>query len=101
MIDFSMIRDVVFRLISQQSHTESAMGKEAGEKVNYILNKVIQREALNDEERVKAVNLVRDVAQSLTPEHGQRIKALIENVIVSSSISGKEREALEQIKEIL
>lgn len=101
MIDFSMIRDVVFRLISQQSVAEFTMGKEAGQQVNNILNKVIRNETLNDEERSEAVNLVRKVAQRLSPEQGRQIKAFLEQVTATASISDKERRALDQIKELL
>ncbi|MDD2422235.1 MAG: hypothetical protein PHC60_03490 [Heliobacteriaceae bacterium] len=101
MIDFALTRDVVFRLISQQSLTEAALGKEVSRQLDLVLDKVINAEALNDQECCQAVELVRLLVNKLSLEQKREFKALIEQETAKQSITTIKKGALAEIQAIL
>lgn len=99
-MDLNNMKEVLSQFLNQNK-LNLPVGKEEENQVGRIVDKLRNRQSLNDEDRQKAMQLVSQFSKHLSPEQGKQLKSMLEQLMETNKVSEKDQKALEQIKKML
>ncbi|MDD4587445.1 MAG: hypothetical protein PHC60_03495 [Heliobacteriaceae bacterium] len=99
-MDINELKETVGQIVKQDK-LNLPVGKEEEKQIGRIVDKLRNRQGLNDADRQRAVQLVGKFSQHLSPEQGRQLKGLLEQLLKTSKVSAKDQKALDQIKKML
>ncbi|MZP28288.1 hypothetical protein GTO91_00935 [Heliobacterium undosum] len=99
-MDLSNLKEVLGQLMNQ-GNMNLPIGADQEKQVKGFIDKVKQKKGLNDNERNQAVQLVSQFTRYLSPEQGNQIKALLDQLMKTQKVSEKDKAALDQIRKML